>query len=198
MRCWNGNPQEHHASQLAITTAAEEQPQLQQQAAWEETRQQLQQEASAVAGKQAWKLEADAINAAWRELQFQDAERALAAREAAASVHVDNVVSGEPAAEPHQPEAIDDAMGWELLDSEAVAGERAEEPHQQGTRSESMDRRRQQPAGRGDDRSDSKRLGKALVSILRHTHKGKWLKLDELVQILRHPQTASDHHPDWA
>ena len=103
MHCWNGNPQEQHASQLAITTAAEEQPQLQQQAAWEETRQQLQQEASAAAGPPAWKLEADAINAAWRELQFQDAERALAARERDVSVHVDNVVPGEPAAEPHQP-----------------------------------------------------------------------------------------------
>ena len=136
MHCWNGNPQEQHASQLAITTAAEEQPQLQQQAAWEETRQQLQQEASAAAGPPAWKLEADAINAAWRELQFQAAERALTNRERHA--YVDNVVPGEPAAEPHQPEAIDDAMGWEHLDSEAVAGERAEEPHQQGTRSEIM------------------------------------------------------------
>ena len=141
MHCWNGNPQEHHTSQLAITTAAEEQQQLQQQAPWnweEYYYQRVQLPASAPGGPPAWKLEADAINAAWRELQFRDAERALAAREAAVSVHVDNIVPGEPAAEPHQPEAIDDAMGWELLDSEAVAGERAEEPHQQGTRSETM------------------------------------------------------------
>ena len=154
MQCWNGKPQEQHASQLAITTAAEEQPQLQQQAAWEETRQQLQQEASAAAGPPAWKLEADAINAAWRELRFQDAERALAARERDVSVHVDNVVPGEPAAEPHQPEAIEDAMGWELLDSEAVAGERAEEPHQQGTRSEIMQGHWHGPGGSSHVQAD--------------------------------------------
>ena len=116
MHCWNGNPQEHHTSQLAITTAAEEQQQLQQQAPWnweEYYYQQVQQAASAPGGPPAWKLEADAINAAWRELQFQAAERALTNRERHA--YVDNVVPGEP-----------------------VAGERAAEPHQQGTRSEIM------------------------------------------------------------
>ena len=108
------------------------------------------------------------------------------------SGHVDNVVPGEPAGEPHQPKAIDDGIGQEHLYSGAVAGERAEEPHQQGTRSETMDRRRQQPAGRGDERSDSKRVGKALVSILRHTHKDQWLTLDELLQRLRRRYSRSD------
>ena len=108
------------------------------------------------------------------------------------SVDVDNVVRGAPAGEPHQPKAIDDGIGREHLYSGAVAGERAEEPHQQGTRSETMDRRRQQPAGRGDERSDSKRVGKALVSILRHTHKDKWLTLDELLQRLRRRYSRSD------
>ena len=139
MHCWNGNPQEHHTSQLAITTAAEEQQQLQQEAPWnweEYYYQQVQLPASAPGGPPAWKLEADAINAAWRELQFQAAERALTYRERHA--YVDNVVPGEPAPGPHHPEATDIAMGWEFLDSEAVAGERAAEPHQQGTRSEIM------------------------------------------------------------
>ena len=108
------------------------------------------------------------------------------------SVHVDNVVPGEPAAEPHQPKAIDDATCHYHWSSATVAGERAEEPHQQGTRSETMHRQRQRPAGSGDERADYKRLGKALVQILRYTHKGKWLTLDELVQILRHSQSASD------
>ena len=108
------------------------------------------------------------------------------------SVHVDNVVPGEPAAEPHQPKAIDDAMCHYHWSSATVAGERAEEPHQQGTRSETMHRQRQRPAGSGDERADYKRLGKALVQILRYTHEGKWLTLDELVQILRHSQSADD------
>ena len=108
------------------------------------------------------------------------------------SVHVDNVVPGEPAAEPHQPKAIDDATCHYHWSSATVAGERAEEPHQQGTRSETMHRQRQRPAGSGDERADYKRLGKALVQTLRYTHKGKWLTLDELVQILRHSQSADD------
>ena len=108
------------------------------------------------------------------------------------SDHVDNVVPGEPAGEPHKPKAIDDAMGQEHWYSGAVAGERAEEPHQQGTSSEAMDRQRQQPAVRGDERSDSKRLGKALVSILRHTHKDQWLTLDELLQRLCQRYSRSD------
>ena len=78
------------------------------------------------------------------------------------SVDVDNDVRGAPAGEPQQPKTIDYGIPRELLYSGAVAGERAEEPHQQGTRSETMDRRRQQPAGRGDERSDSKRVGKPM------------------------------------
>ena len=108
------------------------------------------------------------------------------------SVHVDNVVPGEPAAEPHQPEAIDDAMGWEHLDSEAVAGERAEEPHQQGTRSEIMQGQWHRPGGSDPLQADYKRLGKVLLQILRCTHKGKWLTIDELVQILGPSQYADD------
>ena len=88
---------------------------------------------------------------------------------------------GEPAGEPHQPKAIDDAMGQEHLYSGAVAGERAEEPHHQGTSSEAMDRQRQQPVVRGDRRSDSKRVGKALLSILQHAHADQWLTIDELL-----------------
>ena len=108
------------------------------------------------------------------------------------SVDVDNDVRGTPAGEPQQPKTIDYGIPQELLYSAAVAGERAEEPHQQGTRSETMDRRRQQPAGRGDERSDSKRVGKALVSILRHTHKDQWLTLDELLQRLHRRYSRSD------
>ena len=108
------------------------------------------------------------------------------------SVHVDNVVPGEPAGEPHQPKAIDDGIGQEHLYSGAVAGERAEEPHQQGTRSESMDRRRHPRARRGDDGPDYKRLGKALVRILRHDHPDKWLTLDEVLQKLHRSYSRSD------
>ena len=108
------------------------------------------------------------------------------------AVHVDNPVPGEPGAEPHQPKAIDAGRCHFHWDSATVAGERAEEPHQRGTRSETMHRQRQQPAGRGDERPDSKRLGKALVSILRHSHADEWLTLDDLVARLRHPQSASD------
>ena len=108
------------------------------------------------------------------------------------AVDVDNDVRGAPAGEPQQPKPIDYGIPRELLYSGAVAGERAEEPHQQGTRSETMHRQRQQPAGRGDERSDSKRLGKALVSILRHTHKDQWLTLDELLQRLRQRYSRSD------
>ena len=108
------------------------------------------------------------------------------------AVDVDNDVRGAPAGDPQQPKTFEYGIPPELLYSGAVAGERAEEPHQQGTRSESMDRRRQQPAGRGDDRSDSKRVGKALVSILRHTHKDEWLTLDELLQRLRRRYSRSD------
>ena len=97
------------------------------------------------------------------------------------SDHVENVVPGEPAGEPHQPKAIDDGIGQEHLYSGAVAGERAEEPHQQGTSSEAMDRQRQQPVVRGDRRSDSKRVGKALLAILQHAHADQWLTIDELL-----------------
>ena len=85
---------------------------------------------------------------------------------------------GEPAGEPHQPKAIDDAMGQEHLYSGAVAGERAEDPHQQGTSSEAMDRQRQQSVVRGDWWSDSKRVGKALHAILQHAHADQWLAGD--------------------
>ena len=123
--------------------------------------------------------------------------------------YLDNhVVPGEPAGEPHQPEAIDDAMGWEHLDSEAVAGEPAEEPHQPGTSSEAMDwEQRQQPVqpqppqerqrrdrrGRhGPGESDSKRLGKALLAILRHDHANQWLTIDELLVRLRRPPSRDN------
>ena len=81
---------------------------------------------------------------------------------------------GEPAGEPHQPKAIHDY-------SATVAGGRAEEPHHQGTSSEAMDRQRQQPVVRGDRRSDSKRVGKALLAILQHAHADQWLRIDELL-----------------
>ena len=115
--------------------------------------------------------------------------------------YLDNhVVPGEPAGEPHQPEAIDDAMGREHLYSEAVAGEPAEEPHQQGTSSEAMDgEQRQQPVLRRDRRgrhgpgeSDSKRLGKALLAILRHDHADQWLTIDELLVRLRRAPSRDD------
>ncbi len=80
---------------------------------------------------------------------------------------------------PDQPEAIDDAMGREHLYSEAVAGQPAEEPHQQGTSSKPVQRR--------DRRSDSKRLGKALLVILRHDNADQWLTIDELLERLRRP-----------
>ena len=103
------------------------------------------------------------------------------------------LVPGEPAGEPHQPEAIyDDAMGREHLYSGTVAGERAEEPHQQGTSSEAMDRQRQQPVVRRDRRSDSKRLGKALLAILRHDHADQWLTIDELLVRLRRAPSRDD------
>ena len=108
------------------------------------------------------------------------------------SVDVDNVVRGAPAGEPHQPKAIDDGIGREHLYSGAVAGERAEEPHQQGTNSEDMDRQRQQPAVRGDQRSHSKRVGTALVSILRHDHADQWLTIDDLLERLRRAHSRSD------
>ena len=108
------------------------------------------------------------------------------------SDHVDNVVPGEPAGEPHQPKAIDDGIGREHLYSGAVAGERAEEPHQQGTSSEAMDRQRQQPAVRGDRRSDSKRVGKALVFILRHDHADQWLTIDDLLVRLHRAHSRTD------
>ena len=108
------------------------------------------------------------------------------------SVHVDNVVPGEPAGEPHQPKAIDDGIGREHLYSGAVAGERAEEPHQQGTNSEDMDRQRQQPAVRGDRRSDPNRVGRALVCILRHDHPNQWLTIDDLLERLRRAHSRSD------
>ena len=101
-------------------------------------------------------------------------------------------VAGEPAGEPHQPRAIDDAMGREHLYSRTVAGERAEEPHQQGTSSEAMDRQRQQPVVRRDRRSDSKRLGKALLAILRHAHADQWLTIDELLVRLRRAPSRDD------
>ena len=81
---------------------------------------------------------------------------------------------GEPAGEPHQPKAIHDY-------SATVAGGRAEEPHHQATSSEAMDRQRQQPVVRGDRRSDSKRVGKALLAILQHAHADQWLTIDELL-----------------
>ena len=94
--------------------------------------------------------------------------------------HVDNVVPGKPAGEPHQPKAIHDY-------SATVAGGRAEEPHQQWTSSQAMDRQQRQPAVRGDQRSHSKRVGQALVSILRYEHEDRdqWLTIDELLQRLR-------------
>ena len=108
------------------------------------------------------------------------------------AVDVDNDVRGAPAGDPQQPKTFEYGIPRELLCSGAVAGERAEEPHQQRTRSESMDRRRQQQAGRDDDGPDPKRLGKALVQILRHTHKDQWLTLDELLQRLRQRYSRSD------
>ena len=108
------------------------------------------------------------------------------------SVDVDNDVRGAPAGEPQQPKTIDYGMPRELLYSGAVAGERAEEPHQQGTRSESMDRRRHPRARRGDDGPDYKRLGKALVRILRHDHPDQWLTLDEVLQRLHKSYSRSD------
>ena len=107
------------------------------------------------------------------------------------SVHVDNVVPGEPAAEPHQPKAIHDDMGQEHWYSATVAGERAEEPHQQGTSSEAMYRQRQQPAVRGDRRSDPNRLGRALARILRHDHPDQWLTIDDLLERLHRPHPRS-------
>ncbi len=108
------------------------------------------------------------------------------------SVHVDNVVPGEPAAEPHQPKAIDDATCHYHWSSATVAGERAEEPHQQGTRSEIMQGQWHRPGGSDLLQADYKRLGKVLLQILRCTHKGKWLTIDELVQILGPSQYADD------
>ena len=108
------------------------------------------------------------------------------------AVDVDNDVRGAPAGDPQQPKTFEYGIPQELLCSGAVAGERAEEPHQQGTRSESMDRRRHPRARRGDDGPDYKRLGKALVSILRHTHKDQWLTLDEVLQRLHRSYSRSD------
>ena len=108
------------------------------------------------------------------------------------SVDVDNDVRGAPAGEPHQPKTIDDGIGREHLYSGAVAGERAEEPHQQGTSSEAMYRQRQQPAVRGDRRSDPNRLGRALARILRHDHPDQWLTLDEVLQRLHRSYSRSD------
>ena len=108
------------------------------------------------------------------------------------AVDVDNDVRGAPAGDPQQPNTFEYGIPRELLCSGAVAGERAEEPHQQGTRSESMDRRRHPRARRGDDGPDYKRLGKALVRILRHDHPDKWLTLDEVLQKLHRSYSRSD------
>ena len=105
---------------------------------------------------------------------------------------MENVVPGEPAGEPHQPKAIHDDMGQEHWYSATVAGERAEEPHQHGTSSEAMDRQRQQPVVRGDRRSDSKRVGKALHAILQHAHADQWVTIDELLVRL-HRAPARTH-----
>ena len=108
------------------------------------------------------------------------------------AVDVDNDVRGAPAGDPQQPKTLEYGIPRDLLCSGAVAGERAEEPHQQGTRSESMDRRRHPRARRGDDGPDYKRLGKALVSILRHDHPDQWLTIDDLLERLHgaHPRSA--------
>ena len=99
--------------------------------------------------------------------------------------HVDNVVPGKPAGEPHQPNAIHDY-------SATVAAGRAEEPHQQWTSSQAMDRQRRQPAVRGDQPAHSKRVGQALASILRHEYANQWLTIDELLQRLRRGHSRTD------
>ena len=91
--------------------------------------------------------------------------------------HVDNVVPGKPAGEPHQPNAIHDY-------SATVAAGRAEEPHQQWTSSQAMDRQQRQPAVHGDQPARAKRVGQALAAILRYQHPKQWLTIDELLQRL--------------
>ena len=54
---------------------------------------------------------------------------------------------------------------------------------------------RQQPVLRRDRRgreSDSKRLGKALLAILRHDHADQWLTIDELLVRLRRAPSRDD------
>ena len=101
--------------------------------------------------------------------------------------HVDNVVPGKPAGEPHQPNAIHDY-------SATVAAGRADEPHQQWTSSEAMDRQRRQPALRGDQQAHYKRVGQALVRILRYENEDRdqWLTIDELLQRLRRGHSRTD------
>ena len=71
-----------------------------------------------------------------------------------------------------------------------VPGKPAGEPRS----SQDMDRQRQQRAVQGDQRSHYRRVGRALVSILRYgpEDRNRWLTIDELLHELRRARARSE------